>query len=683
MTVRQISLCAVLVLQVLQGAVWAQSSSEWVVGGASGVGWAEVVDRWIALSDSVRAGSVQPREISPGSNVLRGLVRATGVASQVNIFDYPWAFSKDPDRLEMDNQLVGWNPRMWGGSLAEMRGLVDGDELSAAFEHPPTLDGRPNATVFFTLDLGVPLALDSLSFFPPQSGFTTDNRRQRNVFPVAYEVTRTNTPVDWLIFKDEAVALGSPGYHPLEEVIASTFSNNQSIVSLRFPRRFTRFLRFRFGGVITLGVVAEFQAFGRGYPQVARYISQVKSFAEPVSLGRIKWHFTRYRQTESGQIVEAPNAPVSLLIETRSGTDADPVDHFIFDELGQPLSVDRATYEDAPPVDNVIEERAPGFQARREDDTEDWTPWSIPYVQSGVEIQSADGGEFFQFRFEIATEDPFAFGVLDSVAFELSPLLADSVLAEVSLAGVDVDPLRLTQVPLGVDTTFVYDIRTVFTSATRVGFDGIELDVPPSAHFLSLEVDGVVMEEGVDFTLNTTPNRFAFTFPEPFVENVSFRVRYRGAIYQASLFLDGQLVNGDPQARLLPQSIEAGDAREDVVSNSVQVVGRDSSQGILSALRLSSPALTPNGDDTNDAVAIQFDLFSVEGARVLVGVYDLSGRRVTTLLSSTVNAGSHTSNWDGKAEDGRVVAPGFYLARVEVDTDLGVVVQTHAVAVAY
>ena len=248
--------------------------------------WADVAERWIALDDSVRLGAVQPRAVPPGHNVLRGLVRATGVAAQVNIFDYSWAFAKDPDRMEINNQLVGWNPRMWGGNAAVMRGLIDGDELTASFVHPPRIDGRPNAAVFYTFDLGVPIALDSLVFFPPQSGFTDDNRRQRNVFPVGYEVTRTNTPTDWLIFEDEAVALGSPGYHPLDELVGSTFSNNQSIVSLRPPLRFTRFLRFKFGGVTSLGLLAEIQAFGRGYPQVARYLSQVKSFGEPVSLGR-------------------------------------------------------------------------------------------------------------------------------------------------------------------------------------------------------------------------------------------------------------------------------------------------------------------------------------------------------------------------------------------------------------
>jgi len=672
-------LTAFLLVLLVAGAARGQASA-WVVG-ASGEPWAEVAERWIALDDSVRLGAVQPRAVPPGRNALRGLVRATGIASLVNIFDYSYAFTKDPDQLERDDQIVDWNPRMWGNNVAvaAMRGLIDGDELTATFVHPPRITGRPNATIFFTLDLGVPIALDSLVFFPPQSGFTDDNRRQRNLFPVGYEVTRTNTPADWLIFEEEAVALGSPGYHPLDELIGSTFSNNESVVSLRPPLRFTRFLRFKFGGVTSLGILAEIQAFGRGYPQVARYLSQVKSFGEPVSLGRITWHFTRYRQTSSGRIVEDPTAPVQLVIQTRSGTDDDPTDHFIFDELSRLLKVDRPTYEDAPSVVFAAYERAPGFQARRGEDTENWTPWSIAYVESGDEVRSADGGSFFQFRFEIATEHPFAFGVLDSVAFEVSPLLADSVLAEVSLAG----PLAEPRVPLGADTAFVYDIRTVFASSGRVGFDAIELDVPPGARFLGLEIDEVPAQEGVDFSFVAAPNKFSFTFPQPFVSDASFRVRYRSAIYQASLFLEGQLINRDPEAALLPQSIEAGDAHPEVASNSIQVVASEAELSVLGALRLSSPVLTPNGDGVNDLVVAAFDLYGVNGAPTTVEVRDLAGRSIATLLNTSGQAGSYAPTWSGRGTDGEFVPPGLYLVQIEVQIDLGAVTQTHAVAVAY
>ena len=74
------------------------------------------------------------------------------------------------------------------------RGLVDGDELTASFTHRARADRRPNSVQFITLDLGVPVPVDSIVFFPPQTGLTSDNQRQRELFARAYEVSRTNVP---------------------------------------------------------------------------------------------------------------------------------------------------------------------------------------------------------------------------------------------------------------------------------------------------------------------------------------------------------------------------------------------------------------------------------------------------------------------------------------------------------
>ena len=143
------------------------------------------------------------------------------------------------------------------------------------------------------------------------------------------------------------------------------------------------------------------------------------------------------------------------------------------------------------------------------------------------------------------------------------------------------------------------------------------------------------------------------------------------------------MINRDPQATLLPQSIEAGDARADVASNSIQVVASEEELSVLGALRLSSPVVTPNGDGANDIVVAAFDLFGVNGAPTTMEVRDLAGRRVATLLSATSQAGSYAPTWDGTDTDGELVPPGLYLVQIEVEIDLGVETQTYAVAVAY
>ena len=401
----------VLILAI-SSPVAAQTPSAWVVGGTSGEPWADAAERWIALDDSVRSGAIQPRAIPRGHTVTRQLVR-TGIATtQRNLFGYRWSLHKGPRQIEADTLEVGWHPRLWlgGGTNANapevMRGLVDGDELTASFTHRARADGRPNSAQFITLDLGVPVPVDSIVFFPPQTGLTSDNQRQRELFARAYEVSRTNVPVEWLIFEDETASTGSAGYHPLDEILASTFANNTSVVSLATELRFTRFLRFKFGEVSTTTLLAEIEIFGRGYPQEARYISAPHSFGQAVSLGRVAWQFTRYRQLPSGAITPDPTAPVRLNLQTRAGFDPDPKTYFIFDDLGRLVEVDEKTYFDSPRVVERFSEGIAGFRAKRDDDVENWNNWSVAYQASGDEIRSSDGAEFLQFRFTITTEDP-------------------------------------------------------------------------------------------------------------------------------------------------------------------------------------------------------------------------------------------------------------------------------------
>ncbi len=64
----------------------------------------------------------------------------------------------------------------------------------------------------------------------------------------------------------------------------------------------------------------------------------------------------------------------------------------------------------------------------------------------------------------------------------------------------------------------------------------------------------------------------------------------------------------------------------------------------------------------NPTTTIFFDLPAE--ARVKLAVYDLSGRRVRTLIDGNMAAGRHSQQWDGTDDAGRQVASGVYLCRM-------------------
>jgi hypothetical protein len=53
--------------------------------------------------------------------------------------------------------------------------------------------------------------------------------------------------------------------------------------------------------------------------------------------------------------------------------------------------------------------------------------------------------------------------------------------------------------------------------------------------------------------------------------------------------------------------------------------------------------------------------------RVSLGIFDLQGRLVRSLLSAKADAGNHAVRFDGRSADGDALANGVYFAKLELD----------------
>lgn len=65
----------------------------------------------------------------------------------------------------------------------------------------------------------------------------------------------------------------------------------------------------------------------------------------------------------------------------------------------------------------------------------------------------------------------------------------------------------------------------------------------------------------------------------------------------------------------------------------------------------------------NPKTTLQFDL--AEPSEVVLQIYDLSGRRIRTLIRQKMPAGSHEQIWQGRNDDGHAVPSGVYFARLQ------------------
>lgn len=651
--------------------------------GVDGPGWRELASRWIALDDTSAPGFIQPKELKPWENIMVGPEEAT------NLFGFQWHTNKGG--LDVLGRELGVNPRVWAGAFPDPALLfLDGDGTTALqvlkvvpqveFDTHSNLTENAYSAGFrqdwleaWTFDLGIAVPVERIRFYPPQRGLDADGVPNARRAPQGFELSVARHPQDFLLLGNEPVSQTTP-WGPLEQVILRTLFNSQSIVDLRFELQPIRFLRLNVGLLRQFYSLAELEVYGRGVPPRVEYLSRPIDLGVPVDFGGIAFDFVPLRRHAEGELAEDPTAPVQLVLQTRTGRDDSPLAYFVIDDLGRDVEVTEAEYREAElPKQCCQNVRLPGTRSAVTDDREQWTPWSSPYTRSGEQNRSADGRQWLQFRFEILTQDVLAIGRLRSLRFEYSPLLARTVVGEISL--LEQPELEVVEVPAGEGRRYVIDLRAEFDSAAQTGFDGVRLDVPPDTRFVSLEMadrsGGSFGAVAVD-SLREERTQLELLFPASRVDgrdNRAVRIVLDATVRNAATVFTGEVL--DTGSQNLPQSIDAGNARDEVAADALQVFASQRLLPVLAGVGIEPAVVTPNGDGVNDAASIGFQLMGVERAEVSIAVVDLMGRRVAQVADAVLGLGRYAFPWAGTDATGQPVPPGLYLCRLAVTTDRG------------
>jgi len=145
--------------------------------------------------------------------------------------------------------------------------------------------------------------------------------------------------------------------------------------------------------------------------------------------------------------------------------------------------------------------------------------------------------------------------------------------------------------------------------------------------------------------------------------------------FRSTLFLNGTLFEvfvGNSSISGSWQRVDSGDATF-LSSSKTLSVGVPVDDRIVKEVELVPNPFTPNGDGINDELRIAFDVLKVNVSRpARVGIYTLEGARVWEVEERRTNTGGrYEMAWDGRDKEGRMVSPGTYLCRIEVDVDSG------------
>ena len=646
----------------------ADAQVEHLVIGRGGLDWRASSEDMLGLTDSVAIGSLQPIELDPLVNIAVGAPTEKGQST--NILGYIWgsdirgslssggASSQMPPPASVEDK-APWVYGSWGSA-----NTIDGDVDQPT--HSWVVSG-------YTFDLGLTMPLNRVVFFPPERGRGAAGPYLgllfRDLYPRQYVISGSLSPQEFL---------SSNPSGDFDQVLSSDFSHDEQVADVRFQTQFLRFARVRFP---TAGFIAEVEFYGEGFLPETRYTSQLLDMGEPVNFGRLQYDFEVYRSAgPGGEPVPAPDAPVHIAVEVRTGRDDSPLIYHIIDELRREEVVEFVDWDQAP---RKLDSGFPGQKGSVQDDLASWSFWSVPHYTSGEGIRVPDGRQFIQVRAFITSEEVFAFGRLNSLSIEYSPLLANPLVGEVALMENPHPTGGVVEVPLGEPVTLTYDVRADFSSASQTGFDAIRLQTPEAVDFQRFEMgEPLAIVEPDSVTVDD--HELVVHFPSHPVSRASnqpVRLTFATQVFNYSTLFEGEVfqIGGSN----LPQSIDGGDATPLVSTDGLQVIAPVQRLEGLGGVDLGGRVLTPNGDGVHDELAVSFTLQGIEAAAVDVSIYDLGGRLVRRLVDGeTRSEGRYRDVWDGMGDRG-LVAPGLYLARVSVDTDLGISEQTYSIAVAY
>lgn len=640
----------------------------WQIGG-SGLDWA--TSDSVAILVDKALGAIRPVYIRPDRPVFSYLE---------NWGDW------NPREL---GYVDGERPRVAGGTR-----LVDGDSTSYL---APSSGGSPDGRTF-TFDLAVPVPLFSFGFYTPSQGYRSDGKALREDVVPAYELfISEQNAINW-------------------REIADVQENFRADVQHLFPRQYVRYARYirrlsqleaaqiaalsissqeTFAkGQAHKGTIGDFELYGEGVPQRVVYKTLIFDLEQPVNFGRLFWSAPPFRMVD-GTPVPAPDAPVSVQVEARAGTDPGPDIYYEFTDMATRVVVDQIHYQEvlknlSGSVTNadglggtvtVTSRPKPGLRAGIEYDQDNWTYWSVPAFESGQTL-GLRSGQYLQLKIVLHSEDFDAFVRLDSLWLETSPVLATWVKGEVARLD-DPTPLRgVAEVEIGEMTDFVCDIGAEF-AAGDAGFDALRIRTGSTPAFKGLEMGAplkaveaaeVIASEGE--LVVRLPRRVAANSNEP------IRVVFAAEVYDFAWTFASEVFDSGGES--LPQPVQSADVGEGIATNTLRILAATTRAEKIRDLRLSSGVVTPNGDGINDRLAVEYTLFGLPDAvAARLDVYALDGRRVAVRAVGLQRSGLQRVEWDGRDESGGLLPPGLYLLGLEIEGEATALKQMVPVGVAY
>ena len=597
----------------------AEARQFYQLGGHAGNPWSE--SGTLSSIDVAKVpGAIRPFSTESGENLIASMGERQGdITSLVSIYTLPANWLDDRVRI------------------------VDGDSTTA-FVHPPRINFFRGPGFFYTtpmfFDLGAPFPIEEIRFATRADHPGHKIRQFRLSINDGREASKDEKGnLVWTLIHDEK-------------------DNLSPVVELDIEPQIARHVYLHPLEVGETWEVAEFEVYGQGFVPQASFRSDPIDLGRASSLGRIWWN---------GQLDPA----AKIVIQSRSGRDDQPEiywrktwvggEEVPFGANGRPMS--RQSYEAMP--QNV--------QGRVTQDLENWSVWhTYEYADglAGSRMLSPSPRQYVQLRiafFSARLEG----GQIDSLFFEFSqPPVVSEAIGEIYPPFVEsADPVR-----------FTYAVRTRL-EAEQSGFNVLEVHTPARLEAIhEVRIDRAVVHFTPSFD-PADPHQFAVQFDRIDQDQTLLEVDFDARVLNYGTTFSGAVLDADRDE--VPQSVIPGDAMSELLSDALDV--RTQLKGrLLSAVQVVPNPFSPNGDGVNDQAQFSYTLLRLtDGVPLETEIYTLAGNRVRLLDAGEGGSAFYQVTWDGRDDQGELVAPGLYIYRVVVEAGGGWEERLGPIALAY
>ena len=391
-------------------------------------------------------------------------------------------------------------------------------------------------------------------------------------------------------------------------------------------------------------LLCELQLFGQGYQPQVELTSDLIQLGGSRNLTTIEWG----ADTPPG---------TRVLLQTRTGNSLDTLLHYF---KADGTEVSEAKYKKIrikSQKGDIIPEEVAG---------NDWEPWSEPYeVASGSAITSPSPRKYMKVRATLLSDDSESFATLDEIRVNFSDPVASSLQGRVVPNRVD---------SLGVERSFALKVEI---GSLQEGFDEVLVQPPPGmklnfdptreslfagpASAFEEEADVTTFELGNVRVVKAVPDSLHLAFDSVGSGVEVLQLNFRGTLLTAGGRLQVQMRNSEGDG--FWQRVD-----EKVPRNSLQLVAKPKTKTLFSDLTIIPPVFTPNGDDVNDLVTMNFNVMMVGASTAVAAeIFDLNGRRVRRLEEQrSISSGAYSITWDGRDEENALLPPGLYAVRLRL-----------------